>query len=1004
MASLAVQTNVVAMYYAILGQKANQVFFDLQAQNIQYGLQTTSDFVNTVLTSTDGQALYAGKSDSDILTTIYTKVYGVAPSSTVLSGYLTNGNTLAQNIASLTINLVTYNGFDSTLLSQQQSFQQILNTALYAGDGAATGLGGTTVKGIAYIMGTYPTDAILQSIGTGINGGTATEIDAATALLQLRPGLVTATATNFVKSIFKAGYLRDPTTTELNGYLNELSSGASRAQVIVHVYDTLKTITSGSDLAAKQKLVLSSPSYNDGYLPSNMANKEQLASLYLSVFDRQIDALGLSSYTRQLERGAKNYDGIIKEFLVSREFGIHFPKGITLSDFIQLVYTDVHGVAGTAAQLAPYIALGTDKTAITLAIINDLRSSTATDATVVTQQHAFEFDIGTSLLHKTAASLTATAAGGNATGTVNTGASHQISNAETAVLTNVQLNANAASLVNLKFADHLANLTINGTSAATVNLSDNGVNPGVAVTVNNGNVILNASSGADNVVVTSTANIATGTAKFNLGAGNDSLHWAGNGVSGGANTVANTVKADGGAGTDSISANFITKTVVTNQNALGVRTSTVSSNANNFSNFEQIDLTGYIGKSVGTLITTPLIGSPTTTSVTTPTNTFDFGLTNGTSTVEGTTGGTVTQNAAATNLGTQGFVISGLANVNVINAAGGNAAQLEVKGDATSASTLNFTFVQNATDHFNINFDAVSSANVNAGAISLNSSSSLIGGTALSTVNVASGGTGSFDNILSLAGTNAQVQTINVTGDHALDLTLGSGFSNVRDINASTNTAGLNLDSSHGGTGDGIIIQLLNILPLSVVTTNLLAPVLTALGLNGYQLTVEGSSAADTLGVIGNTTLTGGAGANIYDIKASNTQAGVTIKDFSSLKDKIVDVNHGGLTISNDASGTAVADYGTRSADTLDALLGTLVGGLTNGVIGLLGGILGLDGNNSLTSKVGVASVVFSGGGNTASSYVIIDNNDNHALDLNDTVVYLTGQNHQQLVDTLHYA
>ncbi|WP_122137259.1 DUF4214 domain-containing protein, partial [Serratia marcescens] len=474
MASLAVQTNVVAMYYAILGQKANQVFFDLQAQNIQYGLQTTSDFVNTVLTSTDGQALYAGKSDSDILTTIYTKVYGVAPSSTVLSGYLTNGNTLAQNIASLTINLVTYNGFDSTLLSQQQSFQQILNTALYAGDGAATGLGGTTVKGIAYIMGTYPTDAILQSIGTGINGGTATEIDAATALLQLRPGLVTATATNFVKSIFKAGYLRDPTTTELNGYLNELSSGASRAQVIVHVYDTLKTITSGSDLAAKQKLVLSSPSYNDGYLPSNMANKEQLASLYLSVFDRQIDALGLSSYTRQLERGAKNYDGIIKEFLVSREFGIHFPKGITLSDFIQLVYTDVHGVAGTAAQLAPYIALGTDKTAITLAIINDLRSSTATDATVVTQQHAFEFDIGTSLLYKTAASLTATAAGGNATGTVNTGASHQISNAETAVLTNVQLNANAASLVNLKFADHLANLTINGTSAATVNLSDNG--------------------------------------------------------------------------------------------------------------------------------------------------------------------------------------------------------------------------------------------------------------------------------------------------------------------------------------------------------------------------------------------------------------------------------------------------------------------------------------------------------------------------------------------------
>ena len=727
--------------------------------------------------------------------------------------------------------------------------------------------------------------------------------------------------------------------------------------------------------------------------------QEQIAALYLGIPGRQVDSSGLKYWSTDLLRGT-SYVDVINKQLLTPEYQQKVGS-LTGDAYIQHVYTLVHGVAATQQQLATYSALGTDKAIIAQAIINDMRSSTATDATTVSQQHAFEFGIGSSLLYKTAAALSVTTGGGNATGTVNTASSHALSNAETAVLTNVILNANAAAAVNLKFADHLANLTINGTSAATVNLSDNGVNPGVAVTVNNGNVILNASSGADNVVVTSTANIATGTAQFNLGAGNDSLHWAGNGVSGGANTVANTVKADGGAGTDSISANFITKTVVTNQNALGVRTSTVTSNANNFSNFEQIDLTGYIGKSVGTLITTPLIGSPTTTTVTTPTNTFDFGLTNGTSTVEGTTGGTVTQNAAATNLGTQGFVISGLANVNVINAAGGNAAQLEVKGDATSASTLNFTFVQNATDHFNINFDAVSSANVNAGAISLNSSSSALLGTALTTVNVASGGTGSFNNILSLAGTNAQVQTVNVTGDHALNLTVGAGYSNVRDINASTNTGGLNLDSSHAGTGDGIIVQLLKALPLSAATTALLTPLLNTLGLNGYQLTVEGTSTTDSFNVLGNTTLTGGNGANTYDLKSSNSQAGVTITDFSTAKDKIVDAASG-LTLSN--TGTAVADYGTRAADTLDALLGSLVGGLTTGVVGLLGGILGLSNPNSLTAKVGVASVVFSGTGNNADSYVIIDNNNNHTLDANDTVIYLTGQNHQQLVDTLHYA
>lgn len=170
MASLAVQTNVVAMYYAILGQKPSGAFFDIQGQNIQYGLQTTSDFVNSVLTSPDGQALYAGKSDSDILTAVYTKAYGVAPTAAVLSGYLTNGNTVAQNIASLTISLVTYNGFDSTLLSQQQAFQQILNTALYAGDGAATGLGGLQLKGLLISWGLTPLMLSCNPLALGSTG------------------------------------------------------------------------------------------------------------------------------------------------------------------------------------------------------------------------------------------------------------------------------------------------------------------------------------------------------------------------------------------------------------------------------------------------------------------------------------------------------------------------------------------------------------------------------------------------------------------------------------------------------------------------------------------------------------------------------------------------------------------------------------------------------------------------------------------------------------------
>ncbi|EMF5053083.1 DUF4214 domain-containing protein [Serratia marcescens] len=998
MASLVYQKEAAALLLAVLGQNASPSVFDTVGNQIEKGQTTAQAYISSLLSSSAGQALYASKTDVEILQSIYTAAYGNSPTTAQLQAILA-GSTLNDAISSAINSLLNYSGFDSGTLASQSNFDAQLNNVLFPGTSAAgSGPGVSDALALYYLAGIDPVTSTVITLATQINTSAQSFSQVANKFVTDRAALNSLSNTDFINKVFNEAYERAPSNSEFSALSAILSGGGTKGDVLINIITGLRGTVGSGDTAAQQFFLTETQPDAAGQL-AGLAAREQVASIYLAVPQRDVDAQGLDDWSNYLGKHGNTFASLTTKLLTSVEFQ---KKGaqLTGTDFIQHVYTGVHGVAATPAQIALYSGL-TDKGAITTAIINDLRNSTATDATTVTQQHGFEYDIGTSLLYKTAASLTATAAGGNATGTVNTGASHQISNAETAVLTNVQLNANAASLVNLKFADHLANLTINGTSAATVNLSDNGVNPGVAVTVNNGNVILNASSGSDNVVVTSTANIATGTAQFNLGAGNDSLHWAGNAVSGGANTVANAVKADGGAGTDSISANFITKTVVTNQNALGVRTSTVTSNANNFSNFEQIDLTGYIGKSVGTLITTPLIGSPTTTSVTTPTNTFDFGLTNGTSTVEGTTGGTVTQNAAATNLGAQGFVISGLANVNVINAAGGNAAQLEVKGDATSASTLNFTFVQNATDHFNINFDAVSSANVNAGAISLNSSSSALLGTALTTVNVASGGTGSFSNILSLAGTNAQVQTVNVTGDHALNLTLGSGFSNVRDVNASTNTGGLNLDSSHAGTGDGIIVQLLNALPLSAITTALLTPLLNTLGLNGYQLTVEGTSTADSFNVLGNTTLTGGTGANIYDLKSSTSQAGVTITDFSTAKDKIVDAASG-LTLSN--TGTAVADYGTRASDTLDALLGSLVGGLTTGVVGLLGGILGLSNPNSLTAKVGVASVVFSGTGNNADSYVIIDNNNNHTLDANDTVIYLTGQNHQQLVDTLHYA
>lgn len=868
---LLTQKEVAAIQYAVLGKDiyTSQTAFDSVAQSFRNGTLSQEQYITNLLSSSEGTAIYSGKSNLDILKSVYTVLYGSAPADSSLQASLLD-NGLSGAIYNAISDLLFYNEFDTATLASQHSLDETLNGMMFGDYGTST-------------------------------------------------------------------------------------------------WDTWSV---------------------------SLNQQEQIIAAYISIAGRSVDMSGLRYWTNKLTQSGQTFDSVLKAIVAAPEFQT---KGANLSgaDFIKHVYEGVYGIQASDATVTQYQNLGTNKTTIIQSIINDLRNSVSTDSAIVTKQHAFEYEIGTGLLYKTGAILTATAGGGNATGTVNTNVSHQISNAETAVLTNVLLSANAATTVNLKFADHLANLEIGGGGAATINLSDNGVNPGVNITVNNGSITLNASSGADKVLLTTDAVVASATGKFNLGTGNDSLKWLGNGVSNGANTVSTNITANGGDGIDTISANLITKNVVMSGNTI-TRTATISTNTSQFTNFEKLDLAGYIGKAT--------VSSGSTAA----NHTFDFGILTGNAVSESSTTGitNVVTQAATSTIGSQGFVLSGLAEqVRVINAAGGSSAQLEVTGNATAASNVGITFLANATDHFNVNFTATSNSDVNAGALSLTSSSNVLGGNvALGTVNIGSGGTGNFDNILSLTGTNAQVQNINVTGDHVLNLTVGSGYSNVHNIDASANTGGLDLNANVAGTGDGIITQLLKILPLSGATVPVVNTLLGLLGLNtGYHMNVEGTSANDSFNVLGNTLVTGGSGENLYQLKSSTVNSGVTISDFNSAKDTIFDATSG-LTISDNTAGTAIADYGTRTTDVVDALLGTLVGGITGGVVALLGQILGIGGNGSLTNKVGLASVVWSGQSDTASSYLIIDNNDNHNLDASDTVVYLSGQNHQQLVDTLHYA
>jgi hypothetical protein len=259
--------------------------------------------------------------------------------------------------------------------------------------------------------------------------------------------------------------------------------------------------------------------------------------------------------------------------------------------------------------------------------------------------------------------------------------------------------------------------------------------------------------------------------------------------------------------------------------------------------------------------------------------------------------------------------------------------------------------------------------------------------------------TGGWGNgALTLTGQNDQVQDITLSGGANFNLTLTEGFTQVRQVDASAFAGnGFTLTSSHGGSGDGTIIQMLDLLPLSGGAQAKLAPLLEDLGLQGEQLLVKGGGGSDQFNVMGDTTIVAGAGKSHVTLQSSTAESGVTLKDFSLTQGSIDDVLSG-LRIAHGA-GAKLADYGASDAQGMEARISALTAEQGGSASQLLAALLDLGQPGALSAKVGVSSVL----GEQNSSYLIVDNNDDHRLDEADSVILLLGQDHQSLLNELRY-
>ncbi|CAI0932430.1 ABC-type protease/lipase transport system, ATPase and permease components [Serratia quinivorans] len=983
MIPLSTQQEVGALIIGIFGRLPTVSEIDYYDSQFDIGSQPPAYMASILMSQPDADWMN-GQSEYDILTSVYLSVYNAYPDPDYINELLMQGH-FNSAIASVVIDLFNYLGDDPAILAQRDALDQRIAEGLFpsvADD--AVGGAGDAIAMFYLLKAPWLADEI-NSYGRQLNQGGDLGVLAQEKIETLP--INNLSDGDFILQLFEQGFERPPTAAELSDYQNQLAGGATRGDLLVAMIEQLRGEVAPEDQAAQQHFNDAGYQYPSGELPATVY-LEQVAALFRAIPERSIDAASLDTWSKTLASGTLSYPELVAALLATPEFQGQI--GDLQGDaFIQHVYQAVHGRAADEQQLAHYRALGDDKGAITQAVVEDLITNDVTGGVTQSEQWAFAREIGQSLAYKTTASLGTSEEGGNAYGTVNTHVGHSLSNAETAVLFRVFLNADKDVSVDLSYASQLSYLTINGEGAAAIQLHHNpNVKYGVAVTVNNANVTLDGTYGSDQVQLTALADVAAASGNFNLSEGNDSLLWAGN-ATGGANHVGWALRADGGAGMDILSANLIVKLTST-LDLWGMRVSTVSSNAANFSHFEQLDMAGYIGQAEATLNKVSWSGIKTEKLVT-EAHVFDYGVLNGHATVEGTLGGYVVQDRAANDLGSGGLLLSDRAdNVKVINA-NADAARLEISSVGDQAdSRLEIDFLANATHRVDLLFSG--SGNVGSLALGSHGSENPL---ELIAINAAGWGRSA----LTLTGSNDQVHDIVLSGRANFNLTLEEGYHNVGLIDASAFASNaFTLNSAHGGSGNGTLIQMLDLLPLSGASQAKLDPLLAELGLVGEQLLVKGGGGNDQFNITGDTTLIAGAGHNSVTLQSSTAASGVTLKGFSLQQDSITDVLSG-VRLSHDAGGRSLADYGTSNGQNIEARIGVLGDEQMGSASQLLAALLDLGKPGALSAKVGVSSVL----ADQNSSYIIVDNNNDHRLDAADTVILLLGQDHQMLLSELRY-
>ncbi|AIM21722.1 hypothetical protein [Serratia sp. SCBI] len=1003
MSLLTLQQGVAKLFYATLGKKADDDALNYFAKKLEKGDYTQSELANMFIRSQDGQHRYDGLTTSQKIQYIYQNTTGAQPDALTLNALTTQvnaGKSLGNLTTELIANVINYTGNDAGLQAQQQHLQTIVNTTLYPSELVQPSQlsAAADVQGLYYLLGSMTHSAAVQYWSDLLVSGKKNTVDIANAFIATKSYIHSLSNDDFVRKIFSTGFGKSASESDLQKYVTGLNDHSeTRGDVIVRMMDDIRNDAAAT--TAKQNFTAATHVYGPGELPPPVYT-EAVMALYLTVAGTAADATALDTFSRLLASGTSHSD-LLKMLSSAYQFR-------NAGDY-QKIYLKLYGQPlDSASAQAILLKAGNDNIKASSLIIDAFREGKfPLDNHPYPPQASllknFDIKLGDALGYQRDFNGTLSLSdSGKLVASINGRGDHEVTNAEIVTLSQINLNVNTPTNLDVTALKNVNSIVLSGLYATNTMVLSSLGNKFVSLRLNDAN-IANADAALPisflNVVVEGSSSL--NNAHTSLMAKN--LLWAGNGVNGGANHIGSHFLAEAKSASSStitmLSANFITKSVYLTTNQLGNLDGSIVSNVNQFRYFDYIDLTHY--KGTGDIYLDGKWVASEGSKV------FDFGLFSQNAGIH---------NAAYANVSSLTQAELPLSNGNgytghaggIISAYSGDLTLLNVSNDSfklagglTSNSHIHIHDTRQSDTRFTLEFtkDSGKFFDLDMGTFSFTSDHK-------QTLEVYMGSNAEMvqNRTMTLSGGDNSISDLLLTGamyagDQALvlNLTVAADFSdNLQTIRGNDyidrrfySDMKLQLVAEKGGTGGGSFYNTLN----SLANKDDFSTVINEL--NGHQLTIDDTGLTVLKAQVkGNTTVDSARTLSFSDSKIDDM---VTLN--VGYQNSVINVGDAASqwVFSKAGDKTATLYGSATSATELQAAFSGLTG--ANNAQALFSQVLAKMTNGASThqlAEVGLLKL-------DKSVYVIVDKNHNQTFDADDVVFSIGNQDPYLAAVSLHY-